>query len=62
MTVIKQNMMFAKKCGDDIIIIKPYTTVDNVEGAVGTVNGVKPVNGQVSIDVITQSDIVNLFV
>lgn len=61
MAVIKKNMMFAKKCGNDIIIIKPYTTVGNVEGAVGTVNGKKPVNGEVSIDVITQTDIVTLF-
>ena len=53
--------MFATKYGDDIIIIKPYTTVENVEGAVGTVNGKKPVNGEVSIDVITQTDIINLF-
>lgn len=61
MAVIKKNMMFATKYGDDIIIIKPYTTVENVEGAVGTVNGKKPVNGEVSIDVITQTDIINLF-
>ena len=61
MALKEKNTMLVQKVDGFLYVIKPYTSVHNVDGAIITINGKKPVNGELSIDVITQTDIINLF-
>lgn len=61
MAIKEKNTMLVQKVDGFLYVIKPYTSVHNIEGAVITVNGKKPVNGNIALETVTAQDVRNLF-
>lgn len=61
MATKEKNIMLVTKEDGFLYVIKPYTSVHNVDGAVQSVNGIKPIDGNINFDVITRQDVVELF-
>lgn len=60
MAVKEKNMLLARKKDGLLYIIKPYTSVHNVDGAVISVNGVKPVDGNVVLETVMPQELSKL--
>lgn len=51
---IERNATLLKRVGDEIVLLKPYTSISQVEGGVASVNAVLPDdNGNVVLDVVS---------
>lgn len=61
MALKEKNTMLVQKVDGFLYVIKPYTSVHNVDGAIISVNGQKPINGNIALDIITPQDIIELF-
>ena len=61
MAIKEKNVMLVKKQGGFLYVVKPYTSVHHVDGAVSSINNIKPVDGNISLNIITQADILQLF-
>lgn len=61
MAIKEKNTMLVQKVDGFLYVIKPYTSVHNIDGAVITVNGKKPVNGNIALETVTAQDVRNLF-
>ena len=55
---IERNATLLKRVGDEIVLLKPYTSISQVEGGVASVNAVLPDdNGNVVLDVISGAQV-----
>lgn len=55
---IERNATLLKRVGDEIVLLKPYTSISQVEGGVASVNAVLPDdNGNVVLDVVSSAQV-----
>lgn len=55
---IERNATLLKRVGDEIVLLKPYTSISQVEGGVASVNAVLPDdNGNVVLDVVSGAQV-----
>ena len=55
---IERNATLLKRVGDEIVLLKPYTSISQVEGGVASVNAVLPdANGNVVLDVVSSDQV-----
>lgn len=55
---IERNATLLKRVGDEIVLLKPYTSISQVEGGVASINAVLPDdNGNVVLDVVSSDQV-----
>ena len=55
---IERNATLLKRVGDEIVLLKPYTSISQVEGGVASINAVLPDdNGNVVLDVVSGAQV-----